>query len=60
LLRTSAAFNAAHDDSAATCQPIELFEQNAQVDSTMTVIPPTFAAVDTCHEEDNLSEYRGS
>jgi heme/copper-type cytochrome/quinol oxidase subunit 2 len=37
-------------------QASELLEQNARHDPTVTGTPPTFTAVDTRHEEDNLSE----
>jgi hypothetical protein len=53
---TSAAFDTALNAAAAQFQAAELIEQNAQHDSTVTVAPPTFTAVDTRHEEDNLSE----
>jgi hypothetical protein len=53
---TSAAFDTALNVAAATYQAAELLEQNAQHDSTVTVAPPTFTAVDTRHEKDNLSE----
>ncbi len=50
------AFDTALNTFAATYQAAELLEQNAQHDPTVIVTPPTFAAVDTRHEEDNLSE----
>ncbi len=53
---TSFAFDTALNVAAATYQAAELLEQNAQHDSTVTVAPPAFTAVDTRHEEDNLSE----